>query len=866
VKKIISILLSALLVAGCFPPFPGNAAGPSSGSEAVYHLKNLGILQGDENGDIYEEAVITRAEFVTIITRVLGVYANIENLENDIFRDVPQNHWASNAIIYCAKTGLVSGYGDYMFQPEAPVTAHQAIKIMVRILGYGYRAAIYGGYPNGYVVTASELNLLKGVNINDEFLLTGDAAQLIYNALDVVMMEQTGVADGQLTFTAEEQNTILTRYLNLDVGEGTVDGIYEGSFTAGIKPDRGQISIDGTIFSLEGDCRSYLGRKVKLFYTNEDGENIHKIISILPNATKNNELRIESRDIVKAEAGKLTYRISDEKDGTVILNSKMEYLYNYQFQLDFEPDKWDSLKNGYVLFIDNNNDRSYEAALIFDYETYIVSDSSAKSIRGKFNDEIINLENEDQNIYLNNSEGNKISFSKLKENHVLLVIQTDWILEMIVSAESVHGILETQGDESLCVNGKEYEYAPGMKPFSARPGAMADVYLDPFGRVAYVKEGIGSGVQTAYLIDMMLPSTEFEEGRLKFYTTSGELEIAKLKDKVRVNGESYSIYDQQKIICSLLQDQTAGRIKPQLIHYEKNDAEEIAAIQTAKDYYSANEDGFLMGYGDTQGKGVNLRYLQYTSSFQGLINVSSATAILQVPPDDEIANAEADDFTILKSSDLTHDTFYSVSAYYNSQYNQTADYLIIYRSPSSIGTLSYDTQICVFQSMGTGISEKSDILPLMEYFDGKEVQKKLVSSVVTAIPDLNEGDVIRIAMDRFGKINGIEPIYLRQQDNWKLVSNPSSTNYADSARWSKGIVAQIKGGIFRLSLSEPIPGDSEILKLESFRTTADNYIVVNESAGRRVIRGGTADDIEIGDLVVLQQRSGNLKTVVIYKK
>lgn len=296
-KKIISILLSALLVAGCFPPFPGNAAGPSSGSEAVYHLKNLGILQGDENGDIYEEAVITRAEFVTIITRVLGVYANIENLENDIFRDVPQNHWASNAIIYCAKTGLVSGYGDYMFQPEAPVTAHQAIKIMVRILGYGYRAAIYGGYPNGYVVTASELNLLKGVNINDEFLLTGDAAQLIYNALDVVMMEQTGVADGQLTFTAEEQNTILTRYLNLDVGEGTVDGIYEGSFTAGIKPDRGQISIDGTIFSLEGDCRSYLGRKVKLFYTNEDGENIHKIISILPNATKNNELRIESRDI-----------------------------------------------------------------------------------------------------------------------------------------------------------------------------------------------------------------------------------------------------------------------------------------------------------------------------------------------------------------------------------------------------------------------------------------------------------------------------------------------------------------------------------------------------------------------------------------
>ena len=168
--------------------------------------------------------------------------------------------------------------------------------------------------------------------------------------------------------------------------------------------------------------------------------------------------------------------------------------------------------------------------------------------------------------------------------------------------------------------------------------------------------------------------------------------------------------------------------------------------------------------------------------------------------------------------------------------------------------------------MGTGISEKSDILPLMEYFDGKEVQKKLVSSVVTAIPDLNEGDVIRIAMDRFGKINGIEPIYLRQQDNWKLVLNPSSTNYADSARWSKGIVAQIKGGIFRLSLSEPIPGDSEILKLESFGTTADNYIVVNESAGRRVIRGGTADDIEIGDLVVLQQRSGDLKTVVIYKK
>ena len=56
-------------------------------------------------------------------------------------------------------------------------------------MGYTIRAKSLGGYPNGYIKTASSIGLLKGVKFeNNDDLLRGEAAKMILNALELSVL------------------------------------------------------------------------------------------------------------------------------------------------------------------------------------------------------------------------------------------------------------------------------------------------------------------------------------------------------------------------------------------------------------------------------------------------------------------------------------------------------------------------------------------------------------------------------------------------------------------------------------------------------------------------------------------------------
>ena len=49
------------------------------------------------------------------------------------FRDVPDNHWAHDVIAGMAAQGILEGYDDGTFRPEAPITYQQATLILQRL-------------------------------------------------------------------------------------------------------------------------------------------------------------------------------------------------------------------------------------------------------------------------------------------------------------------------------------------------------------------------------------------------------------------------------------------------------------------------------------------------------------------------------------------------------------------------------------------------------------------------------------------------------------------------------------------------------------------------------------------------------------
>ena len=205
--------------------------------EAVTVLSALEILKGYEDGSFKPDATITRAEFATVVIRLLGL-ADTATGGATIFTDVAADHWANGYIALAAQQGIVNGYGDGRFGPEDPVKYQEAIKMVVAALGYTPMADANGGYPGGYQVVASQKGILAGISgaKANEPATRGVVAQLGYNSLTVPLMEQTGYGT-QTNF--ETVNSLLLNKLGVTKFEGVVEAT---SLSSGLKD--GKVKVD----------------------------------------------------------------------------------------------------------------------------------------------------------------------------------------------------------------------------------------------------------------------------------------------------------------------------------------------------------------------------------------------------------------------------------------------------------------------------------------------------------------------------------------------------------------------------------------------------------------------------------------------
>lgn len=138
-------------------------------TKEIEFLQDNNVLVGDPNGDLRENDQITRAEFVTILCRAIGIeeLAQSEEMRNkEIYVDVPKTHWAVGYINAATEHGAINGVGNGFFCPEMSVTNEQAIKILVAAWGYTEEAEKLGGYPNGYMAIAQQFGVTDSVLIN----------------------------------------------------------------------------------------------------------------------------------------------------------------------------------------------------------------------------------------------------------------------------------------------------------------------------------------------------------------------------------------------------------------------------------------------------------------------------------------------------------------------------------------------------------------------------------------------------------------------------------------------------------------------------------------------------------------------------
>jgi hypothetical protein len=103
------------------------------GRGSIRTLAGMGIVSGYADGNFKPGAAVTRAEFVSMLTRALGLAAKPEAAAR--FTDAAG--WAQGAIGAAAEAGLVAGYADGTFGGSRRITRAEMAVILQRVIRKG---------------------------------------------------------------------------------------------------------------------------------------------------------------------------------------------------------------------------------------------------------------------------------------------------------------------------------------------------------------------------------------------------------------------------------------------------------------------------------------------------------------------------------------------------------------------------------------------------------------------------------------------------------------------------------------------------------------------------------------------------------
>lgn len=264
-KRILTWLLAVSMLASLLT-VPAGAANATRFSDvadnytatAIETLRLMGVLDGYSDGTFRPNAALTRAQFCKMAVYAMDGGSELGRYSTvTIFPDVKPSFWASSYINMAAKKSIIAGFADGKFKPNQMVTAGQAVTILMR--GLGYKDENMGGvWPQGYMAEAKTCGLLKSTGITSAYsALTRGQAAKLFLNL---FEAKRGTGEGAVVlfnYTLGEDEVYLT---NLDAGKGTL--------TAGGKPYTMAHPVTST---------SLIGSKGKVVL-NGDGE----ILTFLP--------------------------------------------------------------------------------------------------------------------------------------------------------------------------------------------------------------------------------------------------------------------------------------------------------------------------------------------------------------------------------------------------------------------------------------------------------------------------------------------------------------------------------------------------------------------------------------------------------
>ena len=111
---------------------------------------HFAFLVGYTDGTFGPERNMTRAEVTTMFARLLTEQIEADKTDSNPFSDVPKGYWAANYIGYMQQFGIITGYSDGNFRPDAPVTRAEFAAIASRFEKLTEGSKSFADVPDTY--------------------------------------------------------------------------------------------------------------------------------------------------------------------------------------------------------------------------------------------------------------------------------------------------------------------------------------------------------------------------------------------------------------------------------------------------------------------------------------------------------------------------------------------------------------------------------------------------------------------------------------------------------------------------------------------------------------------------------------------
>ena len=515
--------------------------------DAVSMLVSLGIIEGKPDGSYAPTENVDRAQMAKMLSVIMNKGVDNSALYQSVnsgLTDITSN-WAKGHINYCYTTGIIAGRGNGTFDPSATVTALEAAKMLLVAVGYDPKIEGFEGadWAINVSVRADEQGIFEGFTKDLSAPLNrDDAALLIYNALDVEMIQSYTTNNYPIVYS--DHRTILSDKYGVIKVEGVVTAnewaILDDDTDTALQEGKTRIYNPDGILSTTGNTAvaqdSSANVKTQVFNVSTPVDMLGKAVTmyvkkttILADSTVYGAPVVSDVNTVIETGEKVTGGDSKDDDslaallkGTGLATDKAtEYYHNYEEMAIDSADVDDimNVKGAALTVIDNDNDG---------YVNYVISvEKSLTHVSG------VSSKNETTTLYglpgddVIDNEDIVTTATDLTKGDVVLVVQYGG-RTYVEEPKTVTGEMELFNAKNkddnknyIKVGGEEYKQ-DGLEVLSninkdnpvkflisecddkangVQFDAQYDFFLDDFGNIVAFREVEGAPTQYALALD-----------------------------------------------------------------------------------------------------------------------------------------------------------------------------------------------------------------------------------------------------------------------------------------------------------------------------------------------------------------------------